>query len=192
MRALLLALLLASVAARSSAAGFPAPEQAMGEAFPGARIEKKTWALPAERVSKVESLSGSKPDSRLVAGFLAWKGDALAGIGVLDAHVVRTKPQALLVAMMPDLSVLRVEVLAFDEPRDYLAPEKWRRQFDGRRLDGELALKRGIRGITGATLTSRATTDAVRRALAVAQVLREMGLIPAAPAAAPPAAAASR
>ncbi|MDH3816392.1 MAG: hypothetical protein OEV48_17995 [Acidobacteriota bacterium] len=34
-------------------------------------------------------------------------------------------------------------------------------------MDDELALKRDIRPVTGATLTARATTEAVRRVLAI-------------------------
>jgi Na+-translocating ferredoxin:NAD+ oxidoreductase RnfG subunit len=43
----------------------------------------------------------------------------------------------------------------------------WLDQFTGRALDGDLAVQRGIRGITGATLSSQAATDAVRRILAI-------------------------
>jgi Na+-translocating ferredoxin:NAD+ oxidoreductase RnfG subunit len=67
--------------------------------------------------------------------------------------------------------VERVEVLSFDEPPDYLPGAAWYRQFLGQALDSQLALKRDIDGITGATLTARATTEAVRRVLAVHGVL---------------------
>ena len=68
-------------------------------------------------------------------------------------------------------SVLRVAVLSFLEPRDYLPAERWFEQFHGRRLGEGLSLKREIRGITGATLSSRAATEAVRRVLALHQIL---------------------
>ena len=68
-------------------------------------------------------------------------------------------------------TVGRIEVLKFAEPRDYLAPEGWLRQFQGRTLDRSLDLKGDIVNMTGATLTSRAITDAVRRVLALHQVV---------------------
>jgi Na+-translocating ferredoxin:NAD+ oxidoreductase RnfG subunit len=49
--------------------------------------------------------------------------------------------------------------------------EGWYGQYEGRLLDDDLALKRGIRPVTGATLTARATTEAVRRVLALHQVI---------------------
>ena len=62
----------------------------------------------------------------------------------------------------------------FAEPKDYLPRAKWYAQFVGCKLDGRLRLKRGIKGVTGATLTARATTGAARRMLALHQVLEEI------------------
>ena len=78
-----------------------------------------------------------------------------------------------MVTVDPAGRVGRVEVLAFDEPPDYLPRAAWYRQFDGKALDAELDLRRAIRPVTGATLTARATTAAVRRVLAIHQVLEE-------------------
>ena len=61
-------------------------------------------------------------------------------------------------------------MVSFREPLDYLPREGWYRQFDGEQLDDDLQLKRDIRPVTGATLTARATTEAVRRVLAIHQV----------------------
>ncbi|MEX0890721.1 MAG: FMN-binding protein, partial [Gemmatimonadota bacterium] len=51
------------------------------------------------------------------------------------------------------------------------APDGWLAQFLDRRLDGRLSTKADIVNMTGATLTSRAVTDAVRRVLALHQVI---------------------
>ena len=61
----------------------------------------------------------------------------------------------------------RVELLAFFEPPDYEPPARWLNQFKGRRLNDDLYLKRGLRNISGATLTAQSFADGVRRALAV-------------------------
>jgi uncharacterized protein with FMN-binding domain len=67
--------------------------------------------------------------------------------------------------------VQRVEVLSFQEPQEYSAPPPFRAQFVGRSLAEPLALKRDLRGITGATLTSRAIAESVRRVLAIHRAL---------------------
>ncbi|MFT7487027.1 MAG: hypothetical protein ACI9F9_002886, partial [Candidatus Paceibacteria bacterium] len=67
----------------------------------------------------------------------------------------------------------RIEVLSFAEPREYLPRDKWYDQFTGLKLDSELNLGRKIRSVTGATLTSSASTLCARRVLALDLVLRE-------------------
>ena len=49
----------------------------------------------------------------------------------------------------------------------------WYEQYEGQELDDDLALKRDIRPVTGATLTARATTEAVRRVLALHAVVAD-------------------
>jgi hypothetical protein len=87
--------------------------------------------------------------------------------------VVRTLEETVMVVVDPDGRVARVEVIAFDEPPDYLPRAEWYRQFDGRPLDAELDLERAIRPVTGATLTAVATTAAARRVLALHRALAE-------------------
>ena len=69
--------------------------------------------------------------------------------------------------------VARLEVMSFLEPEEYIPRRTWYDQFLEHRLDARLRLKRSIHAVTGAMLTTRATTDAVRRVLALDQVLRE-------------------
>ena len=78
-----------------------------------------------------------------------------------------------MVVVATDGTIARVEALAFAEPDEYLPRSKWYGEFTGRKLDGELAVKRGIPPVAGATLTARATTAAARRALALDKVLKE-------------------
>jgi hypothetical protein len=76
-----------------------------------------------------------------------------------------------MVVIAPAGTIARIEVLSFSEPEEYLPREHWYAQFPGKALNDELAMKRGIRPVSGATLTARATTEAARRVLALHQVL---------------------
>jgi len=68
-----------------------------------------------------------------------------------------------------------VEMISFAEPQEYLPRPAWLDQFDGRLLDEELALKRGIRGMTGASLTAISVTRGARRILALHAVISSGG-----------------
>lgn len=150
-------------------------EEALNAAFPGAQIAQSMIFLTDTEVKEASRLAGTAMESALVAKYSATIGGKTAGAGYLDTHVVRTKKESLLLIIDAQGKLLRVEVVAFLEPPDYQPQDRWYRQFDGRLLNDDLALNRGIHPVTGATLTARATTDAARRALAIDQVLRKRG-----------------
>ena len=104
----------------------------------------------------------------------AWRGsrgDAILGWALIDVRTVRTHAEAFMVVLSPEGSVRTVRMLAFHEPLDYLPPDRWYQQFENKTQAEPLRVGRDVHGITGATLSARATTDGVRRALAIHQVL---------------------
>jgi hypothetical protein len=159
----------------SSSAALISVEEALGSAFPGASHERETVFLTEAQLEHVQRAAGHRPKSAMVTRFRVVSGNTTIGWAYLDTHRVRTLPETLMVIIDPSGSVQRVEVVAFREPLDYLPPRSWYAQFDGHELGDDLELKRLIRPITGATLTARATTDAVRRLLAVHSAIAGSG-----------------
>ncbi|HEV2064759.1 MAG TPA: FMN-binding protein [Thermoanaerobaculia bacterium] len=168
-RVLALAILLA--AAPAGAKVFLTQEEALKLAFPGAAIERKTAFLTEAEQQEAATLSGGPRPSALAVAYVATKDGRLVGTAYFDTHVVRTQTETLMVVVDPSGAMARVEVLSFSEPEEYLPRGHWYAQFPGRSLDDELSLKRGIRPISGASLTARATTEAARRVLATHRVL---------------------
>jgi len=146
-------------------------DEALALAFPDCEIERGTVYLTEEQQQRVKELAGSPLESSIAHPYVARKDGAVVGTAYVDVHRVRTLRETLFVVVSPAGRVQRLEVLAFAEPLDYLPRGNWYGQFRGRVLDDELHLDRGIRGVTGATLTARATTDAVRRCLALHAVV---------------------
>jgi len=165
-----LALLLA--AAPAAAKVFYSRSHALQIAFPDAeRIEDQTYVLSDAQAERIVAISQSPLDSKLVKLYRGYHGDQLLGYAVIDIHNVRTMPEAFMVVLTPEGSVRSVRVLAFHEPLDYLPNERWYAQFDEKSLASPLRLGGDIHGVVGATLSARATTRGVRRALAYYQVL---------------------
>ncbi len=143
-------------------------EQALELAFPGAVIERETLFLDEVQRTAVLDLGGSETSSALATRFVAIDdAGEVIGFAYLDTHLVRTLPETVMVVLDAGGAVRRVEVVTFREPLEYMPREGWYGQYTGRKLNDDLALKRGIRPVTGATLTARATTEAVRRVLAI-------------------------
>ena len=146
-------------------------EEALSAVFPGAQIKSESIFLTEEQQSKVVDLSEGKVPSALIVRYVARKNGEVVGRSYVDTHLVRTKKESLLICLDEGGDLRRIEVTAFLEPAEYLAPPVWYVQYQGRKLDNNLTLQRAIRPIAGATLTGRATNEAVRRVLAIDRAL---------------------
>jgi hypothetical protein len=146
---------------------------ALGRAFPGLVPEKKMLYLTTAQVSAVEKAARSKMPSAVVTTFAARSDAGDAGDAILDTQIVRTMPETVMTVVAPDGRLRMALVLQFGEPPDYLPQDGWLKTLEGKDLDDDLWPGRGVRRVTGATLTVQALTEAVRRSLAVdALVLR--------------------
>lgn len=157
--------------ATTLAAALPTQQEALALAFPGAQLTRKEHFLSEAQGRQAQALAGLPLSGLWQIAYEARKDGRLMGVGFFDTHRVRTLNETALVAVSAEGRVLRVEVVAFHEPEEYRAKEAWVKQLEGRKLDAELSLKRGIRPLAGATLTANALTDASRRSLALWQVL---------------------
>ncbi len=166
------ALCLLWLPAAAGAKVFHSQNEALELAFPDAeRIDSRTFVLDDEQTSRIETLSRSPVDSRLVKIYTGVRDGAVLGYAVIDVHTVRTLPEAFMVVLSPQGSVRSLRVLAFHEPLDYLPTDRWYEQFVRKTAAEPLRLGGDVHGIVGATLSARATTRGVRRALAFYQVL---------------------
>lgn len=138
-------------------------EQILQGQFPGSRVQRKTLYLNKETQARLSRELGE--DVSRVQTFYVASAPAggIAGYGIFDTHVVRTKQETLFIVMDRQGIIKHVEVAAFLEPRDYLAPGRWLALFRGKSHADSLDLP----GITGATLTVKAVKNAVRRTLAL-------------------------
>jgi len=158
-------------AAPAAAKVFLSMDEALRTAFPGCQVERRTAYLTPAQLAKARELAGVEVPSALVNYHTATRNGQPAGTAYFDTHRVRTLPETLMIVVDPQGKVARIEVISFREPEEYMPRGAWYQQFLGRTLDRELQLKQAIRPVTGATLTARATTAAVRRFLALHQVI---------------------
>lgn len=147
-------------------------DEALASAYSGAAIRTEQVFLTAAQQKRVADAAGTETVSAFVVRYVATKDGNVVGRAYVDTHTVRTKKESLLVMLDANGRVARVEVTAFLEPAEFHAPEAWLRQYKDRTLAPDLALNRAIRPIAGATLTARATNNAVRRVLAIDQVVQ--------------------
>lgn len=161
-----------ALAAPAGAKVYLSQAEALAQAFPDAeKIEPETFVLDEAQARRIEELSRSKLESKLVRVWRGTRGGELLGFALIDVHNVRTLPEAFLVVLTPEGTLRTLRLLAFHEPPEYEPPERWYAQFLGKSLEQPLRVGGDVHGIVGATLSAQATTQGVRRALAIYQVL---------------------
>ena len=151
--------------------GIVSREEALGAVFTGATIEADRVYLTTEQAERIAELARDDVRTRIYARYVARRNGAVVGRAYVDTHVVRTKRESLLISLEADGRVRRIDVTAFLEPPEYLASERWKRQYYDKPLGDDIAIQRAIRPIAGATLTTHAVNSAVRRILALDRVL---------------------
>lgn len=154
--------------------GEPWLERALSAAFPGAtEFRRQTDFLTDEARARVAdaSRSAERDVPSVVTRYEVVRGSELLGFAYVDAHIVRTHREVLLLLIAPDGVLRRVELLRFAEPPEYRPPDAWLSRFEGRADVDRIDTRREIPPLTGATLTARAVTAAARRTLAIHRLL---------------------
>src|SRR2546425_9985050 len=166
-RAILVALIALTVAGRAGARVYLTTQQALDVVFPRpTTVERKTLYLDEAQARRASEAAGAPVEVRVVPYYVGSRDGRVAGYAYFDTHLVRTLPETILILVGPAGDVARIDILSFDEPEDYLPRDRWLRQFPGRTL-ADLGGREGVRALTGATLSSRAVTQAARRILAL-------------------------
>ena len=95
------------------------------------------------------------------------RGDSLLGFAQVGNVIGKDAPITFLVAIGPDDRLKDVDILVYREPRGgEVAYEPWRKQFRGKTAADSVRVGKGIRSISGATISVHAVTAGVRRMLA--------------------------
>ncbi|CAL1241467.1 FMN-binding domain-containing protein [Candidatus Methylocalor cossyra] len=171
-----LGLLLLLAAATSRGTIYYSKDEAFELAFgPGSEVETIPAFLTEEQAAAVERTARVKLDGRLFTFYVGKRQGQVLGYAALESHTVRTQPETLLIVLSPTGELVRTEVLAFHEPPEYQPPARWFERLYRHPLQ-DLQLDRGIDGISGATLSSRAALDSIRKVMAIYSIaLREGG-----------------
>lgn len=147
---------------------YHAREEALQLAFPGMdKVETRDVYLTPEQHDRIEKLAKAPLDTSLITLYVGWRAGAPAAYALFDTHTVRTFPETFLVVISPEGTVQATHVLAFHEPEEYLPTARWLGTFKDRKLEDDLQVGRGVSAITGSTLSTRAVTSGIRRALAI-------------------------
>ncbi|MDP2079144.1 MAG: FMN-binding protein [Sulfuricurvum sp.] len=140
--------------------------------FNAKSVDTRNIILNDAQVTELSKLSMQKINTKLHRIYLAKNGEKTVGYGVLMNQKVRTKTAIALYLIGLDKKIKSIEIVAFNEPLEYLPSATWLNVFDQKSSANTLKLNQDIPTTTGATLSARAITDGARAALALLEIVK--------------------
>lgn len=140
--------------------------------FNAKSVETKNLILTDAQMAQFSKASQQKAETKLYRIYVAKNGPQTLGYGVLMNKKVRTKTAIALYLISAEGIIKSIEIVAFNEPMEYLPTKTWLEVFDDKSAANTLRLNQDIPTTTGATLSARAITDGARAALALIDIAR--------------------
>jgi hypothetical protein len=138
---------------------------------------RRTLTLDDRQIASVKAATGYAVGNSVTVYIASSKGTTV-GYGIVDD--VRGKSKLITYMLMVDvaLSVKDLEVLVYREPYGgEIQYEAFRKQFRGKTPKDPIKVGNDIRNVSGATISTNAVTNGVRRLLGVLHELKNDGKI---------------
>lgn len=148
-------------------------EKALEETYPEAKIEKETAVILNEQKEKIKKLANIDKVPNFFTYYKAVKEEENIGYAVIVEDVkAKTSHFTFLVAVDREGNIKKVNVLSF---RGFygtgIQHNKFLKQFKDKNIDSFIKNHPDIHAVTGATITSDALTEEVKKSLIFLKVL---------------------
>jgi thiamine biosynthesis lipoprotein len=140
----------------------------------GREFKKETVTLTDPQAAEISQRLEKRIEENVYTFYRGTGSDSAVTIGyaVVLNVIGKERPITFMVGVDPQGRLIGIEVLTYRESRgSEIRSKRFINQFIGKTLDAPLKLGRDIDGISGATLSSRSTAYAVKKALALAHVV---------------------
>jgi thiamine biosynthesis lipoprotein len=148
-------------------------EEAMQRLIPQAEeFQEDRVTLTAVQKERLQTILEKKVPEENYTFWIAKRAGAPIGYAVLLDVIGKERPITFMIAVGPEGRVIGVEVLIYRESQgSEIRSGRFIRQFIDKTLSAPLKLGRDVDAISGATLSSRSTAYAVKKALALVAVV---------------------
>lgn len=143
------------------------PLEVMSSTFKTKTVAQDSIILTPTQAKAIETNAKAEIGSKIVKVFKANSGGKTVGYGVLLNRKVRSKTSVILYTISPTAELKGAEVVAFNEPPEYMTSTKWLSQLDNIPAAKIDESTKKIPTITGATMSARNALDGARVAMAI-------------------------
>ncbi len=157
----------------ASSIRFATQEEALKRMMPDAeRFDTESVKLSDDQLSAAQTLAGKGFQKKTYDFLIGRKGELVVAYALKLNVIGKKRPITFLIALTPGGEVKGVEVLIYRESKgSEVRYGQFMQQFHQKTTEDPLRLGRDIRPISGATLSSRAAAYAVRKTLAIFEVV---------------------
>jgi hypothetical protein len=150
---------------------FYSKNEAMELAFgKDATVEQLSSFPDDQQIAEIQKISKVKLDSGLFTFYVGKNQDKILAYAAIETRTVRTQPETLMIVLTPEGDLRNVYTLAFHEPSEYMPPDRWFEKLAKLPLI-DMDFNKSVDGISGATLSTHAGIDSIRKVMAIYQVL---------------------
>ena len=143
------------------------PQEAMKENYTqSTTVLKKNIVLSTKETQAIQKEAKVKLRTNKYTVFIAKNSKKTLGYGILINKKVRSR-NAVILYLIENNRLKGIEIIAFNEPHEYLPSKTWQKQFQNKSTDTMLQLQKDIPLITGATLSAKSIIDASHIAFAI-------------------------
>jgi thiamine biosynthesis lipoprotein len=147
---------------------FQTEEQALRSLYGGCRVDRQDKTLSEQDRQALSKATGMYFPEAAFTFLVTQRDGRVLGYNLVMNEIGKSEPITFMVAMSPEYRVVDVLVMVFRESRGSEIREKrFLRQFQGKRMGDPLTINNDIVNYSGATLSSKAITRGVKRALAL-------------------------
>ena len=146
-------------------------EQALKKIFPRAdKIMETRISLDPEQTKKVEARVGHPLLAKDYTMYVGKQQGKMLGYAMVDEEIGKYRPITSLVGVDPDGKVLGVAIMVYRESRGgEISHQRFLEQLVGKTHRDPIRVRQDIIAISGATLSVRAVSTQVRKALAIVE-----------------------
>lgn len=155
---------------------FLRPQEAIEKLMPEAETHVTDSKEPTPEIKKrLEKTLGRRVEEKRYIFIIGMKEGRPTAYAVILNEIGKERPITFMIVINPDGRVRVVEVLVYRESQgSEIRDPRFMRQFEGKTVRSELRAGHDIDVITGATLSSRSATYAVKKALALVDAFYEI------------------
>lgn len=145
-----------------------APQEILKNNFGNdAEIVEKNIILKSEQKRAIQKAAKTKLNSSIIRTYKVSKGSQHLAYAILLSNKIRSKNGVYLYTINAQDVMESIEVVAFNEPLEYMPNDKWKEQFVNTPSTKHLNIPKNISTITGATLSARSITESANIAMQI-------------------------